>query len=256
MHWVVQDNLYQERGYDVLIKTIEQFDLPRTYVKVIPFSHELQPDVQVPGPKIVIGSLTLGKVAERRKWKPGVFTNENFTYEKWRDGYGKWLLSPDLTVCRFEDVAPELDHFFMRPCADDKAFSGQVFASKDFQEWKSRVLDLRNEYATLTPTTMVAYGRPKEIYRECRFFVVDEKVVTGSTYKIGTRVHPTEEVPAFMLDFATWIVRQWQPHRAFAIDIADTPKGPRVIEIGSLNSCGFYAADVQKLILTLEETFS
>jgi len=254
LHWVVQNNLYEERGYDILLDTIERFKLSHTFVKMVPFSKELIPDVEVEGLKIVLGSISLGNVAVKRGWVPGAFTNENFHYTKWRDGYGDNLLSPSLTVCRFADVQHDLNVFFIRPCADDKTFSGEVTDWETFYYWRRRVIELHDTYTTLDADTMVCYGEPKEIYQECRFFVVDGEVVTGSQYKLGRRVFPKEEVPPFMLEFAQQMVALWQPHRAFALDIADTPEGPKVIEIGCLNSCGFYAIDVQKLVLTLEHT--
>lgn len=122
---------------------------------------------------------------------------------------------------------------------------------KDFNAWKYKVLELHDIYTTLDANTEVCYGDPKEIYQECRFFVVDKKVITGSQYKLGRRVVSSEDVPPMTWDFAQKMVDTWQPHRAFAIDIADTPNGLKVIEIGCLNSCGFYATNVQKLVLSL-----
>ncbi len=50
-------------------------------------------------------------------------------------------------------------------------------------------------------------------------------------------------------------VREWQPHEAFVIDVCDTEAGLRIVELNTLNAAGFYAADVQKLVLALEEAF-
>lgn len=256
LHWVIQDNLFDERGYDVLVDTVKRFELPHTFVKVVPFSHELIPDIPAPGLKIVMGSITLGKVAAKRGWAPGVFTNSNFHYREWRKQFSEYLLNDDSTICRFEDVKwyDDWGSFFIRPCLDDKSFSGTVMAWQDFKAWKYKVLELKESYTTLDADTEVCYGNMKEIHQEFRFFVVDGKVITGSRYKLGRRVVATEEVPPVFLDFAQSMVNLWQPHRAFAIDIADTPNGPKVIEIGCLNSCGFYATNVQKLVLALNET--
>jgi hypothetical protein len=255
LHWVVQNNIYSERGYDVVLKTIERFEFAHTYVKVVPFSHELVPAVEVEGPKIVLGSITLGNVAVQRGWAPGAFTNENFDYPRWRAGYGDHLLSPDLKVCRYADVAHDHDVFFIRPCGDDKTFSGNVTNWGKFCAWRKKVIKLGETYTTLDADTMVAYGEPKEIYQECRFYVVRGRVITGSQYKLGRRVVLNEDVPPFIWDFAQAMADLWQPHPdAFALDIADTPDGPKVIEIGCMNSAGFYASDVQLLLLTLQHT--
>jgi hypothetical protein len=45
----------------------------------------------------------------------------------------------------------------------------------------------------------------------------------------------------------------WQPQRAFVLDVAETADGPKIVEINTLNSAGFYAADIQRIVLALEE---
>jgi hypothetical protein len=70
-----------------------------------------------------------------------------------------------------------------------------------------------------------------EIFSEYRFLVVDGEVVTGSQYK-----------------YAQSMVDLWNPNRAFAIDIALTKNGYKVIEINSINSAGFYHCDIGKFV--------
>jgi hypothetical protein len=40
------------------------------------------------------------------------------------------------------------------------------------------------------------------------------------------------------------------------IDVCETEDGFKIVEINTINSCGFYACDMQKLIMTLQEEFS
>ncbi|KKN13654.1 hypothetical protein LCGC14_1004260 [marine sediment metagenome] len=253
MHWIIQDNLHDERGYDVLLETVKRFKLQHTFVKVVPFTHELQPSVEPDGLSIVMGSITLGKIAVNSGWIPGCFTNENFHYTAWREHLGQHLLNHDAVVCRFGDVAPPPHEFFIRPCRDDKSFTGIVMQPDEFLEWRQRVLDLQNHYTTLDASTEVCYGAARKIYQEFRLFVVDGEVVTGSQYKLGRAVVLNAEVPPHVLEFANRMIQKWTPDRAFCLDVADTPVGLKVLEIGCLNSCGFYASDVQLLVLRLNE---
>ena len=82
-------------------------------------------------------------------------------------------------------------------------------------------------------------------------------IVTSSTYKLGSTVIyqslPKENIYE---QFARDRISEWQPHDSFVIDIADTEKGLKVVEINTLNSCGFYAADIQKLLIALETEYS
>ena len=45
MKWVIQDNLYNEDGYVRFIDALDRLDQDYEVVKVVPFAHELIPDV-------------------------------------------------------------------------------------------------------------------------------------------------------------------------------------------------------------------
>jgi hypothetical protein len=88
---------------------------------------------------------------------------------------------------------------------------------------------------------------------------VKGEVITGSLYKQGTRVFYKEcddkEIERFAQFCAGSIYCSAEgPHGAclgphtFAIDIAVTPDGYKVIELNSLNSSGFYACDMGKYV--------
>lgn len=62
-------------------------------------------------------------------------------------------------------------------------------------------------------------------------------------------------MPAELLN-SEWIRgRGWWGEwpRAFVIDVCDTDRGPKTVEINTLNSAGFYAGDVKELVLALED---
>jgi hypothetical protein len=44
----------------------------------------------------------------------------------------------------------------------------------------------------------------------------------------------------------------WNPHRAFVIDVCDTPDGIKIVEINTINAAGFYAGNVTELVMALE----
>ena len=53
MHWVVQNNLFNERGFHTLMQVLEHGGIPHTLVKVIPFDGGVEPSVDVSGPVVV-----------------------------------------------------------------------------------------------------------------------------------------------------------------------------------------------------------
>lgn len=252
MQWVIQNNLFNERGITDLLSVLEYQRRNVTLVEVIPFSHELVPVPEVQNPIVVMGSTTLVKIAQTYGWAPGVWFNDNFRFEAWFRHYGQDLLNADSVVCRFEDVAFE-GSVFIRPCEDLKQFAGSIVDDDEFSKWREKVLAYGD---TLNADTMVTYAPVKTIYSEYRFFVVKGEVVTGSRYKLGNRVLPSPDVDPEVLVYVKRMVQQWQPDEAFVIDIAMTDAGPKVIEINNLNSSGFYAIDVGTLISSIERVYA
>lgn len=252
MHWVIQDNLYNEAGYHRLIEALERQGVPHSFVKVVPFSHELDPDFDLPNPVYVCGALTMGEVAQRKGWVPGAFTNENFDFAVWGEKWGAHCLNHDARLVAFKDVANWGGQFFIRPARDSKSFAGMTTTWTKFAEWQGKVLALgKDEYSTLTPDTMVVVAPLKTIYNERRYFIVDGRIVTSSQYKLGSRI-AYDAMPNPAADLFVYSVLDWTPARAFVLDVAETPDGFRIVEINSINSAGFYEADCAKLVDAIE----
>ena len=53
-------------------------------------------------------------------------------------------------------------------------------------------------------------------------------------------------------DRGTAIAASWSPARAFVLDLCDTPDGIKIVEAGCINAAGFYAADMQLLLMAIE----
>jgi len=258
MHWVIQNNIKREVGYDAFIESLDRQGISYDLVKVVPFSHTLIPDVNPKNPVIAIGAYTMEQISKKKGWSPGLYTNENFTYEVWSEKYKGHVLNDDAKVVSFEEsVKLHYDEeVFIRPCKDGKEFAGMVTTWKSFTEWANRVLALEEDmYKTITKDTMIMIAPLKHIQREYRFFVVGSKVITGSQYKVGSRVAYTEctiEKDRDVYWFASRMASLWQPDRAFVIDIAMTPDGFKVIEINCMNGAGFYACDMAKVVNAIE----
>ena len=256
MHWVIQNNLYNEDGFTRLIDALVKMDIPHSIHKVIPFVRELYPDIDPDGKVVVMGSYSMSYIAQARGWTPGTFLNENFEFIKQVVHWDR-MLNDDawLGPLRFATVFDE--PMFIRPTNDGKSFAGTVMDAYELEAWKRQILALDSEDCpTVTGDTRVMVCRKKKIYNETRCWIVDEKVVTGSVYKVGTRVICDSHVRKGVIKFAEKQARIWSPHRAYVMDVADTPEGLKIIEVNNLNSSGFYAADVQKLVFAIEEAFN
>lgn len=252
MFWVVQENIFNEKAYDDLLAALVRLKIPHQVVKVRPFIHTIEPDVFPPdGPVMVMGAYTMWKVAQAKGWSPGAFTNDNFTFEKQLRAWGTRMLNHDSWVGRFADVPPQRLPFFIRPVLDSKSFPGMVTDWPSFVEWSTAVMNIE-ESPTLTGDTVVQVAPVKPIVRETRFWVVDKKIVTGSTYKVGKRVYASSDVDPCALQFAESCL-YWEPARAFCLDIFETEDNHLWVgEINTINAAGFYAADVQKLVAAID----
>jgi hypothetical protein len=253
MHWIIQDNLFHESGLEDLLATLRQIEAPYSMVKVVPFSHEMIPDLQPDGLVITMGATSLSGIAKSRGWSPGTFLNDNHDFRVWSQAYQGHLLNEDAQVVRFGDMNPSQPLFFVRPCDDGKQFAGCVMDRDEFVDWQRKVIDLKETYTSLDANTMVLFATPQIIMQEIRFFVVDGRIITGSLYKRGNRVIYSSDLDDPAKAFAQTLVDHWCPARGFVLDIALTDNGYKVIEINCLNSAGLYASNVAKLVAAIED---
>jgi hypothetical protein len=262
MQHVVQYEVGREFGSHTLIAAIKELRLPYTVVKITPFTHyvEYMDGMAIPGgrtPAMIWGFTCVDEVAKYFGWKPGVFKNDNFDIRVLNQKWGAHMLNADAEFYEFCKVPRYEGARFIRPVHDTKSFTGEVINDIDFADWQSRILGLSGEYTTLTAETPVAVSSVKNRLAEARFFVVDGKVVTGSTYRVyGSvlyrRVDSNNPVYIPMKEFAQQMIDIWQPVEAFVIDIAAVEDGYRVIEINSLNSSGAYDCDMGAVVRALE----
>lgn len=271
MLWVLQHNLWNEEGFHSMLTALDRMEIPHVIVRCVPVLNKIVPvdfdsnsyygdmddvpEVEIDPNQLIMvcGGLSLSKVALARDWKPGAFTNENFRYEKWQENVVDFLLNPRVFIDRFDRIGVPDQEFFIRPCEDNKAFTGVVMTPDEFVSWRDGVLAVANDlHGALRPDTLVSIAKLQKIYAEYRFFVVDGELVTWSQYKLGDRVTHSAHVSEEVIMFAYRMVKRWQPARAFVIDVAHTPDGYKIIEYNSLNSAGFYAADCGRLVAAIE----
>lgn len=254
--WIIQEDLFQENGRVVLIDILEKMEIPHKVVKVVPFSHELIPEVTETGNIIVNGSVLLSKIARNRGWYPGGFLNDNFNYQAWYPHLKNYLLNRDATFTSVSDANPDptWNDIFVRPVLDNKSFNGQVMTKQEFAAWKVDVLDGGN--SQVFPDTEIMYAAPKKVGQEHRHFIVDGKVVTSSRYKLNGRANQAPGADECVVNFATHMASIYCPSKAFVLDTYITGDEIGIVELGCACNAGFYKADVQKLVMALEDAIS
>jgi hypothetical protein len=265
LHWLLQNNMYSEDGWDALVSTLERMGRTYSVHKVIPFSDgQLDPDPGLPdgARAIVMGTYTMARYAAARGWCPGAYL-DNLDFEIQREHWGPRMLNYDARVMRFDAVPEQREPFFIRPVHDSKAFTGLVCDWPYYEEWLAglkrmpETADPVNDplgVNLLTLATPVMVCSKKEIWSETRTWIVNGGVVTASGYKVGTikRYTSPEQVDDRITAFAQDCADKWSPNRAYVLDVAETADGLRIVEINNLNSAGFYKADVQRLLDAIE----
>ena len=257
MHWLIQENLYKEEGMAELLATFERFSIPYDIVAVDHAASTIMPDVSPAGPVMVCGTYALSRIAAKRGWWPGSFMNDNHEHRRWVAHWGGLMLNVGAETVRFADVRPRWNRTFIRPAADTKFFDGQVLDDGEIQAWRDDVVAGRKRPVRcsdkLGPDTLVTCGPALDVYREFRFFVVDGEIAGSTTYRVRGATVAMEDVDPAALEFARQAVAIWQPARGFALDVAQVPDGYRIVEVNCLNTAGFYGADVQRIVMAVED---
>jgi hypothetical protein len=255
MYYIIQENLFREEGHAKLINCLEKFGIDYELVQVKPFIEEVEfktdrKDV------FVFGSLKLARLSLKYGWDPGALITPNHDYNVYSKYYKDNLLNYDSRVIKFgDDFEWFYDQHFIRPCLDSKAFTGKVFDKGSWYEFKNRMLD-HPEDTTLRPDTMIQVATPKKLTQEVRCWVVDGKIVTQSTYRRGSFLIYDNIVDLDAIEFAQSMVDIYQLAKTFVIDVGLTENGWKIIECGSTSCAGFYDADMQKLVMAIEDSYS
>lgn len=271
MRWLVQKNI-KENKYNEFIEQLDRLGCDYRLVNVFAFVNKIFPasvhvddmdtadEIEISpedmNQTVVIGSVRLARLAMERGIQPGSFQNENFDFKNWSEGFGRQnILNGDslyFTCETMKNWAPS-EAMFVRPAMDNKAFTGCVMNAEQLRRFVENVGQIDPEQdKRLNKTTPITIATVKMIHAETRFFVVDGKVISGSLYKVGNQVMHLPSTDTTAAFAAECFVKEWQPAKAFVIDLAATPEGYKIVEINSFGSSGFYKCDTQKIIAAVE----
>ena len=270
MYWIIQNNLWNERGFTDVVNCLDRMSIPYEIVKVIPFADEIadennEVDENWSPPKgslvYVCGDTTLVKIAKKKGWTPGAFINDNFNMKIHDQHWKEFMLNYNSVFTTFGKahnfwdcvVDDKEEQFFIRPVKDDKTFAGHLITYEQLRIWQKKVIKLKDTYTSLDENTEILISPVEEIYKEYRFFIVDKEIATYSLYKLGDRVVARNDfIDEDLKQFVISRIEEYAPDRAFVIDIADTPNGYKIIEVNCINSSGFYACDINAMVEALE----
>ncbi|MBB2694065.1 UNVERIFIED_ORG: hypothetical protein GGI63_004979 [Rhizobium esperanzae] len=256
MQWILQE--FEDTHK--LAEALDGLGIPYTWHKVVPFIGELIPEPVVADPSAVVmfGSYTLWRKAEANGYRPGMFKLRPFVQEKvWHpyllNGADALFLTLREVPARLADDGRE---WFLRPVDDSKEEPGNVKSAGEIIRMAERVLALDEDEipaGSLRHDTLLMFTKPVRILREWRLWAVNDRIVTYSLYKEGSRVIHRHEIDDDALEFGQRMVDLnlgYSP--AYVIDICRTEEGLKLLETNCLNAAGFYAADLTKLAAAID----
>ena len=250
--WVVQTNLGDPATPDAIKSACERNGLLFRGVAVRPFADDL-PEIEHDGPVLAYGAARFIKnVAASERWRPGAFFDpHSFTVTNCLRAWQRWMVNHDSVVVRLADVAslPHRagDELFVRPDGDLKEFAGDLMTFQALCDWAAKVAGGGFE---IDGALRVAVAKPKTIKSEWRVFAVEgPRVIAATRYRVGGRLAPNADVPQEVIAFVEARLREWMPAPAVALDVAETGNEIRVLELTDIHSAGFYAADVEAVVV-------
>ena len=267
-HWIVQENVCNERKWDELVSNLERFEIPYSIHKLVPFSGDLIPEPTLDTNRVFCyGSTSLSQSAQRNGWQPGVIPVPDYTVQMnspWQRHYLNdkpiyryvWqLASPNY-------ILPDKE-YFIKPDNDSKFIPGQIMSSEEIKEWAHRIVVLgENDGSNVNKDSMVILCKPKNIQREARFWIVDDHVITYSLYKLGKTVLIKRNLVDYKMSaFTHYLCSKisldyWRPADAYCLDICvDNYGNCKIVEINNINNSGLYDCDTQKLVVALDSCF-
>lgn len=253
MVFLIQENLFREEHYDMLIEIMKKHNFDYRIVELQSDSDIISNIDDLPHNNIFcFGSLKMARISRNRNWLPGSFMNDNHDYEAYSKGFGvENMLNSDSIICKFSDSLDfSSGNLFIRPTKDSKVFTGKVFDKFEWYDFVENSL-YNNMHVLLNSDTLIQVCKPKQIQQEVRCWIVKGKLITTSYYKLGSVSYMAECNDSTILDFAQKMVDTYQPADSFVIDICLVNNEPKIVEINCINCSGFYKQNLSKLIDSL-----
>lgn len=254
MYYVVQNNVFREHNYNNLIIALDRLGLEYEIVDVKPFMETF--DVKTKRLDVFpFGSLKMARLSKKLGWYPGSQMNDNHDYMVYKDHYREHLLNYDSRIIKFgDDDFFSVDPFFARPTKDSKVFTGKVFDMESWNRLKANNIDYQTS-PIFGRDTDIQISTVKRIQREMRFWIVKGEVITASQYRLGGVVSYSPNVDVDAYEFCRKMVDIFQLNEAFVMDLAMVSGEYKIVECGCMNCAGFYSADLQRLLISLEAAF-
>ncbi len=240
--WLIQTNLISNEQVVGIAKALAAQEIAFDEIHLVPFTEDIYfPDgtkVEATDDHIIpYGSNKLVKLSVNR-FEGVFFDKETFRLDTWIANRSD-MLNDDAVILTLPDALIHLqsiDHAFVRPVEDLKAFPGVVVD----KSWNPDDIDISTE---------IAISSCKNIVAEWRYFIVNGVIISGSLYRLRGKLHKQLETDSYILEQAQILADRWLPHPTCVMDVAYIDeRGYRIIEFNCFNCSGFYDHDLEKIV--------
>jgi hypothetical protein len=249
MQWLLQVTGLPDTQNLKMLEALQARGLKHFGIGIIPFEHTVlgleETDPQ--RPSFFYGSTVLVEVVS--KWdtyRPGVFWNKEWWDPRYPIDKRSDMLNREMTKVTVSDLrARWVTELTFAKSIDPKNLTGMVLepCKQDHDDWL-----IEHSWLDGAVELVLAPALEQKIESEWRFFILDGKVVTGSSYRwLGARRTNLPLTDA--LQTAVEASKSWLPAINVVMDICFLRDGSyRVVEFNCINSSGFYNSDVGAIV--------
>lgn len=262
--WLLDDYMIQTSYHGDIRLVLASMGFEYHVEKYVPFS-ESSATIPYKNDECVViyGSISF----VRQQMKNHRFTPGGYLPEKSMEslGYMPFMEKPELMAnynhvfTTFKDLINRKEFFydifntnkiFIRPNSGFKTFTGLPIHSDEF-DFEIRSLQQLKQVAD---DVLILVSNCKKIAEEYRFFIVNREVITGSQYKLNDELNVKTGYSQEAYDVAVQMAKNsWQPDIAYACDVGIVNGEPKIIELNSFSSSGFYACDIPIIISAIDQ---
>jgi len=259
--WLVEINGADADNAKGVANAVRLCDMKAAEVKYIPMSNDLDRMVMGNGvkindnePVVAFTSLEMVKLlqSQRPQWFPSVWCDgERFSCHAYYAKWGEFSVQKNYAFMPLSEIKRRKEwvyktfsidgKVFIRPDDNFKSFTGEVVHEGMFDKF----YDMAGFYGKVDDKLAIV-SSPVKIHAEWRFIIADNKVLTGSTYRIDGKVEKQSSWEPGAAEFAETVAvsNGGGPHRIYVMDICRTDEGYRLMEIGPVNAAGLYACNL------------
>lgn len=249
VEWLVQANLRSEpHDVEQIRSACERIGAGFRDVIVVPFSDDV-PDFN---PDVIVvpygGTGWVERIRRKCPNAPGIFFNPESVFTHWNPLYSRHSLNYKARTTTLEALAAEKhgdeEILFVRPVSDQKEFNGGPMRFGDIRQWDRK---LQTEGMGFGRTSIVV-GEAYQIVQEWRLFILENHFLTGSRYRTHFVLNTDPHVPEKVISFGEAMSHIYSPTPVFVMDVAECGGELYVLEVGCVNSAGFYESDVDAIV--------